>query len=179
MEEYHLKNPDKIREHREAYRRKRFGDRTREQHRMHKHPAYSCWAAMKTRCDNPKDAFYKNYGGRGIAYRPEWKKFSGFWGDMKEDWRKGLSLDRIDNDGNYEPGNCRWATPSQQQRNTRSNRWITYKEKTMILMDWSKELNMKYNLLRYRLDAGWSVERAFTEPVGLHSGRHTKNQLNG
>ncbi len=80
------------------------------------HPTYRSWQAMKRRCDAPKDKYWKRYGGRGISYDPRWASFDMFLADMGPRG-DGLTLDRIDNDGNYEPGNCRWATASEQRRN--------------------------------------------------------------
>jgi len=96
-------------------------------HSMHKHPAYWVWIAMKQRCGNPKCKAYKNYGGRGIVICERWlESFNSFWEDMGSTWRRGLSIDRINNDGNYEPENCRWATSKQQNNNQRKE----YHEKT-------------------------------------------------
>lgn len=86
-------------------------------------PTYKSWEAMKRRCLNPNDPAYKNYGGRGITICEKWNSFENFLADMGErpKWATG-GIDRIDNDGNYEPKNCRWATILQQNRNKRSVR---------------------------------------------------------
>jgi len=84
------------------------------------HPAYRAWHNMKGRCLNPKDKRYKDYGGRGIKVCDRWLDyFIHFRDDMLATWKPGLSLDRIDNDGNYEPNNCKWSTSSEQAKNRR------------------------------------------------------------
>ena len=83
---------------------------------------YGVWAGMIQRCENPKQEHYKNYGGRGIRVCDEWHDFRNFWADMHDGYAEGLQIDRIDTDGNYEPGNCRWATRSVNMRNTRRAR---------------------------------------------------------
>jgi len=89
-------------------------------HGMSRHPVYTgSWVGMKQRCLNPNAANYYCYGGRGIKICKRWLLFKNFWNDMKSTWRPGLSLDRINNDGDYTPENCRWATRSEQQQNKR------------------------------------------------------------
>ena len=80
-------------------------------------PIYTSWAQMHARCSNPNHNRFHRYGGRGISVCQRWASFEGFLADMGESWQPGLSIDRIDNDGNYEPGNCRWSTPKDQAAN--------------------------------------------------------------
>ena len=102
---------------------------------------------MKKRCSVSTDPEYPRYGGRGISVCKEWRdSFLAFLRDMGEK-PKGLSLDRIDNNGNYEPSNCRWATLFQQNRNRRDNRFLTHEGRTQCLGDWAKELGMDQGLL--------------------------------
>jgi len=131
------------------------------------HPVYNTWASMLQRCENPNDPGYKRYGGRGITVCDEWHDPVVFinWA-LANGWRKGLTLDRIDNDGNYEPDNCRWATRKEQARNKRNNRLITFNGKTQSLAAWAEELSVNYSTLGNRLNAGWSIKNAFTTSIG-------------
>jgi hypothetical protein len=116
---------------------------------------------MKQRCDDPKDAAYKNYGGRGIAYQTEWAEFEVFLADMGES-PSGMSLDRIDNDGPYSKLNCRWASRQTQNRNSRGNVVIEYLGEKKLLCEWAEQLGIRYGTLHTRLfKLGWSTERAF------------------
>jgi len=131
------------------------------------HPMYNTWARMIQRCENPNDKPYKYYGGRGITVCEEWHNSAIFidWA-LANGWQKGLTLDRIDNDGNYEPSNCHWVTRKEQARNRRSNRRITFNGKTQTLAQWAEELNIKDKILWNRINRyHWPIERALTEPV--------------
>lgn len=127
---------------------------------------YEIWRCAKQRCYNKNDNSYKNYGSRGIKVCSEWKndfvKFKD-WA-LKNGYKDNLTIDRINNDGNYEPGNCKFSIMKEQQRNKRSNRLITYGEETHCLTEWAEILGMSEPALYYRLK-NWSVERAFTEKV--------------
>lgn len=128
------------------------------------HPLYACWDAMKRRCYSPNNKEYFRYGARGISVCERWMKFEHFVEDMGER-PKGLTLERKNNDGNYEPGNCRWATRAEQSRNTRHTVLLTFKGKTMCMADWAKEFGMLPNTLGGRIRSGWPVERALTEAI--------------
>lgn len=131
---------------------------------------YNCWRNMKARCQNPKNHKYPVYGGRGITVCAKWQTFAGFYADMG-DCPDGMSIDRINNDGNYEPSNCRWATVEQQMSNQSTNTNLTFYGKTMTVSQWARELGIHPTTILQRINrSGWSVEKALTEPV--HFGRH-------
>lgn len=132
---------------------------------------YQIWLAMRQRCYHLTNKQYKYYGGRGIKVCDKWKKFENFFADMGER-PEGLSLDRIDNNGNYCPENCRWATRKEQSRNTGRNIRITLNGKTKVLKDWAKDTGINYYTLRGRLRKGWSIHELFLEPQ-----RKFSNQL--
>jgi len=126
---------------------------------------YVAWHDMLQRCNNPKDEIYKYYGGRGIKVCNRWLEFKNFLEDIGE-IPKNLSLDRIDNHGNYSLENCKLSTMKEQSRNKRSNVNITYEGKIWCLNDLAKEHNIHKDTLRYRLKIGLSIEEALTLPVG-------------
>jgi len=119
------------------------------------------WQMMIRRCEEPKRKDFKDYGGRGIRVCDRWHDFDNFYADMGV--RPALmQLDRIDNNGNYEPGNVRWATPAQQTRNKRNNVNLTFTGRTMCMEDWATELGIGSPVILGRLRRGWSVEKALT-----------------
>ena len=120
---------------------------------------YHTWENMIQRCTNLNVRLYQNYGGRGIEVCGRWLKFENFLEDMGER-PYGTTIDRIDNDGNYEPANCRWSTYFTQRRNRNDIRWITINNKTMCLKDWCKIRKLIYKTILKRLKLGWSISKA-------------------
>lgn len=146
--------------------------RVRHQHakRGAPSPEYRVWGSMIQRCENPARASYRLYGGRGIRVYPAWRlSFDAFLRDVGPRPSPRHTLDRVDSDGHYEPGNVRWATPLQQANNARSNRLVTFNGETRTRAEWARHLGIKYFTLRQRLDKGWPPERAFTRPIGRHA----------
>jgi hypothetical protein len=128
---------------------------------------YRIWTGMKTRCDNPSRKAYPQYGGRGISVCSEWaNSYEAFrdWA-LRSGYADDLSIDRIDNNGNYEPANCRWATREQQSNNRRSNRLITANGATKTMAEWARESGIRYTIIYKRLKHGWSEEKAVLTPV--------------
>lgn len=121
-------------------------------------PTYSSWAAMLKRCANPNATGYEHYGGRGIRVCEAWQAFENFLADMGER-PVGMTLDRIDVNGNYEPGNCRWATRKQQERNTRQTRWLDYDGRKWCATDLAEHLGVARHVLYGRIGRGWPPER--------------------
>lgn len=119
---------------------------------------YAKWKSMHRRCNDPKEPGWKNYGGRGIKVCRRWHNAVNFVADMGEP-PPAMSIDRINNDGDYERSNCRWATRAQQNRNNRRTRIITYNGKTMCVKDWAAHIGISEATLRYRLKK-WDLKRA-------------------
>lgn len=119
--------------------------------------AYEIWCGMKKRCSNPKSRFWTHYGGRGIRVCDRWgSSFANFFADMGHP-PDGMTIDRIDNDGDYEPRNCQWATRLVQSRNTRRNIHLTWRGKTQCVSGWAQELGIPYRFFRYTLGANSSA----------------------
>jgi hypothetical protein len=117
---------------------------------------------MRQRCYNPKDEHYKWYGARGITVCPEWESFQQFLSDMGPR-PEGTTLDRKEQNGNYEPDNCRWATSNVQNNNRRDNKLYEFEGKSLTLAQWSEICGFAYSLLYDRINyLGWSVERTLT-----------------
>lgn len=121
------------------------------------------WRHLISRCRNTRDRMYPNYGGRGINVCQRWlNSFEAFLEDMGPRPSPGHSIDRIDNDGNYEPGNCRWTTRVEQARNKTSTRYITAGEATRSLAEWSELTGISRGTISNRLALGWAPELALT-----------------
>lgn len=132
---------------------------------------YGTWRAMRARCENPRDAGYPCYGGRGISVCERWESFENFYADMG-DRPPDASIDRIDVNGNYEPANCRWATAIEQANNTRRNRIVTFRGKKMSLAQAKTLSGLKISRsgLHGRLERGWDIERALSAAPGQKTG---------
>jgi hypothetical protein len=118
---------------------------------------------MLRRCDNPKDTEFANYGGRGITVCERWRDFKNFIADMGEPPSPRHSIDRIDNDGNYQPYNCRWATPTEQALNKRTYknaRLVHFRGETMSVSKAARLVGLKPNTVYARVRKGWPVDRA-------------------
>lgn len=125
---------------------------------------HDTWRGIMKRCNNPNEKSYKYYGGRGIRVCKRWYNISNFYKDMGQP-DKGESIERIDNNGNYEPSNCKWATIIEQANNKRNNRLITIDGKTNSMAQWCRELGRKYGTVQGRIYIGWTEERALTTPT--------------
>lgn len=137
-------------------------------------PEYNSLRCMLNRCYLASFRGYADYGGRGISVCGKWAaSFEAFLEDMGEQPAAGYSLDRIDNSGNYQPGNVRWASKKEQARNRSRNRMLTYAGKTMCLAAWANELGIHRAALGDRLRTGWSVERALST-VGSQNNPHCR-----
>lgn len=130
-------------------------------------PTYRSWQNMRDRCENPSSNEWHNYGGRGIRVHPSWQRFEAFVADMGIR-PTGTSIDRIDVDGNYEPGKCRWATQKEQALNRRKNVRISLNGKSLTAGEWAEITGINVRTIRVRLQRGWTAERALTERPELN-----------
>ena len=127
---------------------------------------YCCWQHIIDRCCNPRSKDYPNWGGRSISIAPEWREsFQAFYDHIGPRPGFGYTVDRIDNDGNYEPGNVRWATRRTQARNTRVNRRLEFEGRSLTLGEWAEVLGVSRRTLITRLSRGWTLDRTLTQPV--------------
>lgn len=135
-------------------------------HGMCHRKEYKIWENMKTRCTNPKNEMYRYYGGRGIFVCDSWKhSFAEFYKDMGK-CPPGMSIDRIDNNGDYKPENCRWADTETQRNNRSNNNLITYQDKTLSIAQWSRNIGISSGTLRGRIKTSkWPIEKALTTPI--------------
>lgn len=142
------------------------------------HPLYGTWFQMISRCENPNQTHYDRYGGRGIKVCDEWHDFWQFvkWSDSVGGRPKGFTLDRINNDGNYEPSNCRWASERTQKTNKSTNVFIEHNGTRKTIVEWSEDLNIHTHTLQERIKSGWPIERALFEKTTENS-HYSRNKI--
>lgn len=133
-------------------------------HGYSKTKAYGAWKTMRARCLNSATLYYFNYGGRGIKVCERWSDYRNFLADMGER-PVGMTLDRIDNDGDYSPENCRWATRIEQMNNSRINRLITVNGVRLTVAQASRRTGIATTVIHRRLGLGWPEEMAATRAV--------------
>lgn len=136
----------------------------RKHHGMNKSPEHRAWVHMRQRCSNPNRKEYTYYGARGITVCSQWSSFSQFFQDIGKRPSPGHSIDRIDVNGNYEPGNVRWATKQQQAENTRIVRMVTIGSVTQSISAWEREKGLPCGMVRSREVRGWTIEDAICVP---------------
>jgi hypothetical protein len=140
-------------------RARRMGQSTKR-HGLKDSPEWSVWSSMRQRCNSPSHHAYANYGERGIMICERWSSFENFYADMGPRPSSAHSLDRVDNNGHYEPGNCRWATKLEQGANRRTSRPVEYKGVQMTLSEWARVTGIKRSTIAERLRRGWSIDSA-------------------
>jgi len=146
------------------------GNRT---HGMCSSITYVSWRSMVQRCTNRRNPRYHDYGGRWITVCDGWLKFENFYKDMGPRPSKDHSLDRKDNDGPYCKDNCRWATKKEQNNNQRNSRLVTHSGETRTVSQWAASVGMHTSVLVRRLNLGWTMDKALTEPVKKRRSRDT------
>jgi hypothetical protein len=140
--------------------------RQNSKHGLAKSREYKIWTSMKQRCFTPTCHAYADYGGRGIVVCEEWAaSFEKFISDMGPRPDGSFSIERLNNEGHYEPGNCAWVRKVDQQNNTRRNVKLTFEGKTFSVSQWERLLGFGRGTLKWRLARGWSVDRALSEPL--------------
>lgn len=134
---------------------------------------YTSWGAMLQRCENPRNKHFKNYGGRGITVCSAWHKFDQFFADMGPKPTVNHSIERDDNNGNYEPGNCTWATWREQCNNQRRSRKLEFEGTSRTVAEWATHLGQSVKMIDSRLRAGWPIDRVLMQP---RRSRRSKSQ---
>ncbi len=132
--------------------------------RKHDIPTYAIWCHLKSRCQNPNNEKYRIYRARGIKVCERWQEFNNFYDDMISGYKKGLSIDRIDVNGDYCKENCRWATPKTQACNTRYNHLITFNGITKTLSNWAIDKKVSHSFLQRRIKLGWNINDVLNKP---------------
>lgn len=126
---------------------------------------YATWKHLRQRCLNPKDKVYRYYGGRGIKFHEGWAVFAKFLADMGPRPPDKTSIDRIDNNGDYEPGNCRWATAKEQSNNQRTTVFVESDGVKFTLSEYAERVGVARPLIYQRLKDGWTLDEAVTTPI--------------
>jgi len=148
-------------------------DKRGRKHGMSNHELYNTWLCMLSRCYKPSNTSYKSYGGRGIKVHEDWidgpKKFIDFV--LGLGWTPEYSIDRIDNDGNYEPSNIRIADNITQSNNTSRNKVISHNGESKTMAQWAKSKGLSYVVLQTRIQRGWDSDRALNTPIRSRSKR--------
>lgn len=146
---------------------------------------YGIWGGIKTRCCNPNDKVYSNYGGKGISMSEEWKNnfiSFGTWA-LENGYTDSLTIDRIDPTQGYTPENCRWVDQQTQQNNRTNNHRLEYNGESHTIMEWTRITGLKDTTIHRRLEHGWPIEKVLTHPVmtpreagaiGLYNRYHKK-----
>jgi hypothetical protein len=134
-------------------------------------PEYRTWRNMLARCYNPKNNRFASYGGRGIAVCGRWRRSIDAFAEDMGRCPPGCSIDRVNNDQDYEPGNCRWATSRQQSRNTSRNVILSHDGLSMTLTDWAERTGIPFRLLHQRIRAGWATDDALARPPKKYTRR--------
>ena len=148
-----------------CYHRERWAT-ARKTHGKSKTSTYQSWCNMKERCENPCAKSYAYYGGRGIQVCTKWaESFDAFLADMGLRPQGRYEIDRIDNEGNYEAGNCRWVKRIQNARNKRSNRKVTFEGRTLCIAEWAEVTGLPRYVIEKRLRVGWSVRDTLTKAI--------------
>ena len=140
----------------------------------HKEALYETWKNMKRRCYDPTNKRAKFYLEKGVTVCDEWRNdYSAFrnWA-LKNGYKKGLTIDRINNDGNYCPENCRWATAKIQANNQSRNRLLTYNGETLTMSEWADKLGITYGTINHRVQRGWPMTRIVNTPQRRHMNGH-------
>lgn len=133
---------------------------------------WQIWECMKQRCYNPSQISYKNYGAKGIRVCEEWHNFENFYNwSLNNGYETNLTIDRIDNNKDYSPNNCRWVDMKTQQRNRTNNHLVTLNGETKCITEWCEIYHLQYNTVLRRLKNGWDIVTAITKPSRVKKGR--------
>ena len=139
---------------------------------------FKIWSGMHERCNREKHPHFKSYGGKGISVCDNWRNFETFkeWA-LSSGYEESLTIDRIDNNKGYEPDNCRWATQKEQARNKSNNHLVSFNGITKTISEWAEVFGVNKTTLRYRLEAGWDIEKAFYTPIRPRTKKYKQSKI--